>query len=110
MSLASRMNQPLFIATAPLITDEYQNQVRDWDHPTLVGAFGLIEWTGATEVTVDRDTVIANWLLFLPISANVDARSRVTDGTTTYQVVGQPDRLAVGNNPHIECRLVSIEG
>lgn len=111
MSLDLLMNQALFIATAPLVADEYQNQVRDWAHPALAGVFGLVQPTESTEVTVDRNTVVSNWLLFLPVSASIDARARVTDGTTTWEVAGQPAVIRTPRGPHhIECRLVSIEG
>lgn len=105
------MNQQLYVATAGITQDEYGNDVRDWAHATIVGVLGLVQQTQSVEVTLDRDTVIADWLLFLPASTTIDARARISDGTNTWEVIGNPNVVRTPRGPHhIECRLVSIEG
>jgi putative hemolysin len=91
-------------------TDDYGNPLAEYAEPVAYPA--RLEQRAGDEVTADRDTQLADWVLFLPPDAVVDGYARVVDGYgRAFEVVGPP---AVQHTPrgahHIEARLRHIEG
>jgi head-tail adaptor len=114
MSIDYRLRQTVTILNPGTKTDEYNNTVPDWDNPTTTIEKGLLEPTQSTEVTVGRDTVISDFLLFLKVTSAITALSRVQVAgvSGTFEAVGLPavfDQGSAGTR-HVEARLVGVSG
>lgn len=74
---------------------------------------GELQMSQSAEQTVDRDTAVSDWLLWLAPDAVIDFDSRVRCDGVTYEVVGQPEhvwhpwRKVVA---HIHARLKVVTG
>jgi hypothetical protein len=93
------------------VTDAYNNKVADWTNPTRVTEPARLEQTAATEVTVDRDTLVSDWLLFSAADSAIEGHKRVEARGSTFEVVGKPALFYDRSSPHhYETRLRLIEG
>lgn len=112
MSFRAQLTQTATVVAPGASADDYGNAVPDWgsgaarhDEPAL------LQQTAATEVTVDRDMVTSDWLLFLLPTAVITATCRVLVEGRTFEVVGLPAVLRTQRGPHhIEARLVNTDG
>lgn len=78
---------------APVTTDRYGNEVRDWPHATSTPypGCGIAQGAAGTEtVTADRDVVITDLVVYMPISTDVTASDRLEVRGHTYEIVGTP--------------------
>jgi hypothetical protein len=70
-----------------------------------------LERTSALEVTDDRATQLAQWILFLPHDADVQANDLVEIDGVNYFVDGPPEAArARGHIDHWEARLRFVKG
>lgn len=91
--------------------DRYHNPVQVPDDGTEYDAW--LEQTEARELTVGRETVVADWLLLLPPAAEgIDATDEVTDSDgRRFQVLGSPALIRTRRGlDHVEARLRLVEG
>lgn len=92
-------------------TDQYGNEA-----PTKVSEYattGYLEQTDATEIAVDRETFVSNWLLVLAAGSAIDGGDRWRDSTGTYEVIGRPARPwnpRTRREDHVEARLRQVTG
>lgn len=110
--LRSLMSQPLTIERRGTITtDEYGNEVPSTT--STVTTAGYLEQTTATEITVDRETYVTDWLAVLFADVELDASDRIVYGSSTFEVVGSPHRVwnpRTRRTHHLEARLVEVVG
>ena len=76
-----------------------------------ISFFGRVEQTAATEITVNRNTQITDWLLFAPIGTDILSGDQVQVEAITLEVVGNPSvmRTVEGQAAHIEARLIHVD-
>lgn len=112
MSIEYWLRQTVTVLNPGSTTDPYGNVTFDWGNPTTTTEKGLLEPTQSTEVTVGRDTVTADFLLFLKVDSAVTALSRVQVNGVTFEVVGLPGVFDQGSpsTQHVEARLVTFQG
>lgn len=79
----------LTLLRAPVTTDAYRNEVRDWDNPvrTLVSGCS-VQPAGSDEYVVDRESVTVRLRAFLPGLPDVDATDRAEFDGDTYYIDG----------------------
>lgn len=112
MPLAGLLNQPIVVerwSAGP--TDGYGNPTRA--KASEYSVLGYLEQTDATEVAVDRETFVSNWLLVLPAGSAIDGGDRVRYDSDSYEVVGQPARPwnpRTRREDHVEVRLRQVTG
>lgn len=90
--------------------DRYNDVTPSFGDP--VSYRGYLEQTAATEIVVDRDTLVSSWLLILPPHAELTAKDHVVSGVKTYEVVGEPWRVRdpmTRRTDHVEARLELID-
>ena len=80
---------------APLTTDRYGNEVRDWPNATRTDFARCAVAQGsrgssAELLTIERDAVISDVAVYLPPDADVLATDRLEIRGGTYEVVGAP--------------------
>lgn len=112
MSLDRLLSQPLTIERrSGTTTDQYGNEVPATTASVLI--VGYLEQTAATEVEVDRQTFVSDWLAVLPAGVDIDGSDRIVYAGTTYEVIGKPHHVW---NPrrkatsHVEARLREVTG
>ena len=91
--------------------DAYGNEVATTVSTTAVSAY--VEQTAATEVIVDRETYVTDWLVVLPAGTVIDASDQILYGAHTLKVVGPPARPwspRTRAEHHVECRCVEVVG
>lgn len=113
MSLARLLTQPLTISTiVPAGVDTYGNEVTG-AYGAPVAVRGYLAQSSSTEFTTDRDTVVGQWVAYLPASTSIGHLDRVSFDGQTFEVDGEPERVY---NPrrkfiaYIEARLKVVEG
>lgn len=84
-------------------TDRYGNQT-----PGYVEVAWYVPCSIATasqsEVTIDRDTQITNWVLRLPPDTRLSGRHRIRVAGLVYEVIGEPELFPT--HLHANCRVV----
>lgn len=85
--------QSVTLLDAPLVTGDYNVEVRDWAHATETVVYGCtIDYTAATESKVARDQTITTAELFMPRRApRVSEWQRIRWDGRTWEVDGVPD-------------------
>ena len=114
MSLRSLLNQPIAIQTmAPSSSpDDYGNKPLIASGTSTI-VLGFIEQMTTAEDLLNRDTTKTHWKCFLPAGTVIGHLDRLTFGSQTFEVDGEPwvvwnpGRQTVS---HIVCELVSING
>lgn len=111
MSITRLLGDVVTVYPASTGTDEYGNTVLTYGSGTDYPA--RMEQTTGTEVTQDRDTQVADWVLFLNPDAVITGDSRVVFNGSTFEVLGPPSTpttpRTVGAH-HIEARLRHVTG
>lgn len=110
MSLVTLINEPCTITnrTATDDTDEFGNAETT---TTTDDTVCYREQTSTVEVTVDENTVTADWKFLFHPGTVIGATSTVTVGDDTYEVVGAP---WPARNPrtravhHVECNARQV--
>lgn len=80
---------------APLTTDRYGNEVRDWpnaariDYKRCAVAQGS-RGSAAEILTIERNAVISDVVIYLPADADLVATDRMEVRGHTFEVVGEP--------------------
>jgi hypothetical protein len=113
MTLAGLLNQPLTIQRRGVVSTDpdYGNDVPGTT--STVATVGYVEQTVATEIIVDRETYVTDWLVVLPAGTAVDASDRIVHGSKTLEVIGSPHEAW---NPRramvsqVECRCRETAG
>lgn len=112
MSIARLLNQSLTIQRrSSTSTDEYGNEVHTTTTSTVT--VGYVEQATAEEVTVDRETYVTDWRVFLPAGTAVDGSDRIVYGSKTLEVVGAPHEVwnpRTRTTHHIEARAREVTG
>lgn len=112
MSIGGLFNQPLSIQRRGVTgTDEYNNEVTGTT--ATVATVGYVEQTEAKEVTVDRQTFVTDWRVFLPEGTAIDGSDRIVHGTKTLEVVGAPHEVwnpRAKRTHHLEIRAREVTG
>lgn len=114
MSLANILNQPITIQTmaAATVADDYGNK-KPAASGSPTSALAFIEQLTSAEDLLNRDTTKTHWRCFLPKGTAIGHLDRITFGSQTFEVDGEP---WVVWNPgrqkisHVVCFLVSING
>lgn len=110
MSFASLLTQDvtLYEPGTPT-TDDFGDDQPGSPSPTT--AKGLIQPITSAEDIINRDTAVTRWRLFLPPDVTVDRLTRVSDGTDTYDVLGEPELYRTPSGPHhYEVTLQRVTG
>lgn len=106
--------ETITVLRAPLVSDRYGSQIRDWTAATRTDAVGVsIQPAANTEDIRDREQLVDTWTLFTPRGVDLDllATDRVEWGGLTLQVVGSPSRWSVGGAiHHVEATLQEVTG
>lgn len=79
-------------------TDEYGNTTPGAE--TRADIPGRLEQLRADELIRDRDTVITDWRVFLPVGADVTAYDRIEARGHLFEVVGLPNEHRTPRGPH----------
>lgn len=110
MSIKRRRTVPVVIQSRTQTgTDAYNNPVFGWPDGETVP--GIVQQTDATEVTVDRDTQVTDWLLTFFRDVTLTGRDRVKQDGRKFEVVGAPNRLTGPRGVRqVEARLRHLDG
>lgn len=109
MSLARLLTQSVSVRVPTGTTVDAEGDVTT-GYAAPVAYLARLEQTAATEVTTGQERALSDWLLILPPSATITARSRVDADGHTYEVVGAPMVARTPRGPHhIEARLALVE-
>lgn len=112
MSLRSLTNQALTIQRRGTVAlDQYNNEVPGTE--ATVTARGYAEQTAATEIIVDRQTYLTDWLVVIYGTPAISASDRITVDGHTLQVVGEPERAwnpRTRKTSHVEARCTEVTG
>jgi hypothetical protein len=109
--------QSVTIVRAPLATDRYNNQVRDWPNAARTAVVGVnFQPAGSPpdsdEATLDRQLTVTTWRLYTPPGMDVDLleTDRVEYGAMVLEVAGKVGRWEVaGRVHHVEASLREVE-
>lgn len=79
------------VQRAPLVTNDYGDQVRDWSNPVETVVKGCDVQPGTTqEYLINRDQVTVAWTVYAPPGTDVTEYDRVVFNGTAYEVDGHP--------------------
>lgn len=99
---------------APLVEDEYGNQVPDWPaaEPGVPITGCRVQPERGGEYTIDREAIVTRWRLFAPDGADLLDTDRVRHGGVDYDIDGSIERWPspTGALAHLEARLRKVEG
>lgn len=91
-------------------TDDYGNEVPDWDGATENTIRVWIEEASTTEQRDGRDTITSRWLL-LTNELGITAHARIVHNDRTFEIDGEPSILRTPSGPHhLEATLLLVEG
>lgn len=111
MSLTSLLTQTVSIKNYEAgAADEYGNISEAFGDPAIYQG-RLEQLDNSREVTVGRDTVTADFRLFLPPEATIGPFDEVVADGRTFQVVGLPmlEKAPLGPPSHVLAHLRFIE-
>lgn len=96
---------------AAVVTDAYGNQVTDWAHATSVSLSARVQQSSAGEDQLDRDSQLAQFVVFLPAGSDVTGSDRLTWAGRTLELVGPPTPVGGYRGVHhIEARAREVVG
>ena len=106
MSLATLLTQELTILRhTPGAEDQFGEAADGWV-PDAETVRGRLEPQSAEEITLDRQTVVADWLLFLHKDVVILPRDRVADGFgRTFEVLSAAMQATPRGDSHLEVKL-----
>lgn len=111
VSLDTLLTQTVTIIVPGITIDTYENPVLDWPGATRTDVLGRLEQASSVEVTLQRDTVVSDWLLFLHPDVSINPLDRVEADGRVFEVVGAPaPAQAPWGVHHLEVRLRYLEG
>lgn len=104
------LNETVLIKNrVPGSADRYGDETEVYDDGTSFPA--RIQQAKAEEMSVDRDTTLTTYKVFLPPEASVDAMSVVVWNGKTLEIVGEPDRvMGYRRINHIEAFMQEVRG
>lgn len=105
MSLARLFTQTVTVVSRTFdAVDAYGNPQPGTEMSTDYPAW--LEALSSQEVIRDRDTIVADWRLFLPPDAAVTPFDRVESAGRTFEVQGDPiERRTPRGTHHVEVKL-----
>jgi hypothetical protein len=99
------------VVHAPVVSDLYNNRVRDWTAATRTAVRGVVDSAVTTEATDGKDQTDTLHRIYLPEDTAVTAQDRLEWDSVVLEVTGEPiiRRGATPALNHIELlgRLVS---
>lgn len=110
MSLESLLTQTV------TVLDRSEGAVDDYGNPVVTFSSGTdylarLEQTAGTEITSGRETLVADWTLYLPPDAEIHGGSRVLADGVTFEVIGPPAKQRTPRGVHhIQANLRHVEG
>lgn len=112
MSFDALLVHEVDILTADLVENEYGDEIKDWDDPTVTTTRGRMRQRGADEALGDREMALADWVLFLPPTVTASHLDRVAWEGDLYEVSGDPKPAyrRSADVHHYEVPLRRIEG
>lgn len=99
------------IRRAPGVDDEYGDQALAAVSNEAV--YVELQQTASTEIQVDRDTVIADWLVMFPPETVISAVDQIAVDDARYEIVGAPELVFhpwAGTADHWEARMRLVVG
>lgn len=101
---------------APLVTDRYNNKIRDWPNAARTDVAGVNLQPAASppdsdEDTVDRQVTVTGWRLYTPPGMDLDLEEtdRIEYRGRVLEVVGEVGRWEVaGRVHHVEVFLREV--
>ena len=108
--------QTVTVVRAPLVTDRYNAQVRDWANATSTPLTDCrvqpLAASGGLIIEPGRDAVVTRWKLLAPDGADVLASDRIVWQGKTYEVDGDVELWSspTGSLAHVEGLLKRVEG
>lgn len=91
MSFATLLVHDVYVVTATLDTDDYNNAVPQWGvTATRTASKAWVTQVGTSEDRNDRQTPDARWVCFLPAGTVVSFVNRIEWGDYAFEVDGLP--------------------
>ena len=104
MSYANLLTETATVVRFAAGVDEYGNVSRGAETRTDYPA--RLEQLTADELIRDRDTIVADWRVFLPASADISPYDRLEGRGHIFEVQGLPNQLrSPAGAHHIEAQL-----
>ena len=104
------------VLRAPLVTNEYGDQQRDWPNAVVVSSsssgWRVDPSTAFEQNDTTRDAEVTVWRAYGPLSADVEADDRVVSRGETFEVDEPPARFRSprGNLGHTVLMLKQVDG
>lgn len=99
------------IVHAELVSDSYNNRIRDWAHVTRTPVRAVVDETVSSEATDGKDQTDTVYRIYLPPSTAVTAQDRLEWDGLVLEVSGEPIRRKGAtpalNHTQVDGRLVS---
>jgi head-tail adaptor len=115
--LESALNEEVQILSAARATDEYGQDVPDWDDVEVLDTLARVqpaaERAGAGETMVGRDQQVADARVWLAPGTPVTGRDRVVVAGDVYEVIGPPLRprtIWTDQEHHVRLELRRVWG
>lgn len=109
--------QSVMRVRAPLVTDRYGNEIRDWSSADRTEVTGInvqpASVNNSTETTGDRSAVDTAWKIITPRGRDLDAlpSDRFEYEGMTLEVMGEVARFWLGGRVHhVEITLRRVTG
>lgn len=104
-------NETVTVLNAPLSTDEYGSQVRDWDAavPTVVQRV-TVDPVAGQETTSASDQTVTSMRAIMAVNVPVTEFSRMVWLGRTWEVDGRPDIYRGGPLAHLSVVLKEVRG
>lgn len=80
----------LTVVHAELVTDSYNNRVRDWPNATRTPVRGVVDGTTTAENTDGQDQTDTTYRCYLPPGTAVTAQDRLEWEGLVLEVTGEP--------------------
>lgn len=78
------------IVRAALVSDAYNNRIRDWEHATRTPVRAVVDGTATTETTDGLDQTDTTYRCYLPPDTAVTAQDRLEWEGLVLEVAGEP--------------------
>lgn len=78
------------VVHAELVSDAYNNRVRDWPHAVRTPVRGVVDGTATTEAVDGKDQTDTVYRCYLPPGTAVTAQDRLEWEGLVLEVVGEP--------------------
>lgn len=101
-----RGRRTVYRLRAPLVTDDYNNQTRDWDNQERTPIHRCdLQPVDGDEVTTDRQATVTRWRFFAPAGTDLLSTDRVEDCGEVYEVDGDVQRWSTGRRGYVTTLL-----